>query len=140
MDNLNFYYFLLPSSLQIYKEEVNNWQAIGRQMFRVSPKTKNMLWILAIDSLLQFLIWLNITNFRIILLNTIFQRESNFADRQISSKSIQVNSAGPIPIFFFQFYQKKKTTTTTTKKQTIKLTDVIVFSYFVSIEKFLKKS
>ena len=44
--------------------------------------------------------------------------------------------------FFFLVLSKKKTTTTaiTTKKQTIKLTDVIVFSYFVSIEKFLKKS
>ena len=42
--------------------------------------------------------------------------------------------------FFFLVLSKKKKTTTTTKKQTIKLTDVIVFSYFVSIEKFLKKS
>ena len=27
-------------------------------MFRVSPKTKNVLWILVIDSLLLLLIWL----------------------------------------------------------------------------------
>ena len=51
---------------------------------------------------------------------------------------------GQFPFFFFSFIKKKKTktttTTTTTKKQTIKLTDVIVFSYFVSIEKFFKKS
>ena len=42
-------------------------------MFRVSPKIKNVLWILVIDSLLLLLIWL--TDFRNVLLNTIFQRE-----------------------------------------------------------------
>ena len=42
-------------------------------MFRVSPKTKNVLWKLVIDSLLLLLIWL--TDFRNVLLNTIFQRE-----------------------------------------------------------------
>ena len=42
-------------------------------MFRVSPKTKNVLWKIVIDSLLLLLIWL--TDFRNVLLNTIFQRE-----------------------------------------------------------------
>ena len=94
-----FYYFPI---YQFYKEEVNSWQASNRQMFRVSLKTKNVLWILAIDSPLQFLIWLKMTNFCNVLLNAIFQRECNFADRKISSKSIKIYV--PSQFLFFSFF------------------------------------
>ena len=40
MDNLNFYHFLLPSSLQFYKEEVNN-VLVGDQSIDVSGKSEN---------------------------------------------------------------------------------------------------
>ena len=34
------------------------WKDMYMDMFQVSPKTKNVLWILVIDSLLLLLIWL----------------------------------------------------------------------------------
>ena len=125
-----FFFFLLfniPTSVQFYRENVKSWQAISRWMFRLSRKTKNVLWILAIDSLLQIIIWLKITDFRNVLLNPIFQRECNFADGQLSSKSMQVYRSGAISIClsterFFSF--------------NIKLT--VVFNLKIFISSYLK--
>ena len=120
--NKQFKFFYCFPIYQFYKEKVNSWQASNRQMFRVSPKTKNVLCILAIDSLLQFLIWLKITNFCHVLLNAIFQRECHFADRQITSKSIQVYRSGPLVICSFNRNIKKNH----------KLTNFFIHKIFIS--------
>ena len=136
MDNLNFYYFLLPSSLQIYKEEVNNQQAISRQMFRVSPKAKNMLWILAIDSLLQFLICLN-------------RLSHYFTERDFSTGTLRIEKYPQNQFRYtvpgqFQFFlvsskkKKKEKKTNQTNKLTKRCNSLLLF--FFLQRSFLKKS